>query len=129
MLFFFSSRRRHTKCALVTGVQTCALPISDQVRDDGKGMVHFLKANPSARPPRKFAVLGPRRAGPLAPDANRASVRLQYHGPPRGAAIIFSPWSKGSWQKATPPPRSRTDPPPGRTTPNLSREAVGEEGA
>src|SRR3546814_6350346 len=25
---FFSSRRRHTRCALVTGVQTCALPIS-----------------------------------------------------------------------------------------------------
>src|SRR3546814_4911398 len=31
MLFFFSSRRRHTRCALVTGVQTCALPI---VEDD-----------------------------------------------------------------------------------------------
>src|SRR3546814_4679272 len=27
MIFFFSSRRRHTRCALVTGVQTCALPI------------------------------------------------------------------------------------------------------
>src|SRR3546814_11282073 len=27
MYFFFSSRRRHTRCALVTGVQTCALPI------------------------------------------------------------------------------------------------------
>src|SRR3546814_20134786 len=27
-MFFFSSRRRHTMCALVTGVQTCALPIS-----------------------------------------------------------------------------------------------------
>src|SRR3546814_5385337 len=28
MFFFFSSRRRHTICALVAGVQTCALPIS-----------------------------------------------------------------------------------------------------
>src|SRR3546814_3374052 len=28
--FFFSSRRRHTSCALVTGVQTCALPILHQ---------------------------------------------------------------------------------------------------
>src|SRR3546814_2968560 len=28
MYVFFSSRRRHTRCALVTGVQTCALPIS-----------------------------------------------------------------------------------------------------
>src|SRR3546814_7679186 len=45
MFFFFSSIRRHTMCALVTGVQTCALPISrlppheqpaDQ-RADGKG--------------------------------------------------------------------------------------------
>src|SRR3546814_6247204 len=27
VIFFFSSRRRHTSCALVTGVQTCALPI------------------------------------------------------------------------------------------------------
>src|SRR3546814_1142339 len=26
-MFLFSSRRRHTSCALVTGVQTCALPI------------------------------------------------------------------------------------------------------
>src|SRR3546814_14104805 len=31
MNFFVSSRRRHTRCALVTGVQTCALPI---LRDD-----------------------------------------------------------------------------------------------
>src|SRR3546814_19879176 len=30
--FFFSSRRRHTRCALVTGVQTCALPISSPSR-------------------------------------------------------------------------------------------------
>src|SRR3546814_6266413 len=35
--FFFSSRRRHTRCALVTGVQTCALPIC------------FLKAEAGAR--------------------------------------------------------------------------------
>src|SRR3546814_7409806 len=34
LVFFFSSRRRHTRCALVTGVQTCALPIS--------GCRHFL---------------------------------------------------------------------------------------
>src|SRR3546814_4237458 len=29
LIFFFPSRRRHTRCALVTGVQTCALPISE----------------------------------------------------------------------------------------------------
>src|SRR3546814_2867036 len=27
LFVFFSSRRRHTRCALVTGVQTCSLPI------------------------------------------------------------------------------------------------------
>src|SRR3546814_3921141 len=27
VVFLFASRRRHTRCALVTGVQTCALPI------------------------------------------------------------------------------------------------------
>src|SRR3546814_3390032 len=32
MMFFFSSRRRHTRCALVTGVQTCALPICRALR-------------------------------------------------------------------------------------------------
>src|SRR3546814_1098878 len=31
--FFFSSRRRHTRCALVTGVQTCALPIYARIRE------------------------------------------------------------------------------------------------
>src|SRR3546814_2722285 len=36
LFFLFSSRRRHTRCALVTGVQTCAFPIS---RDDEKRVV------------------------------------------------------------------------------------------
>src|SRR3546814_6763845 len=30
----FASRRRHTRCALVTGVQTCALPILEVLRQD-----------------------------------------------------------------------------------------------
>src|SRR3546814_2041532 len=33
-VFFFSSRRRHTRCALVTGFQTCALPIYTHVPAD-----------------------------------------------------------------------------------------------
>src|SRR3546814_6837383 len=33
VILFFSSRRRHTRCALVTGVQTCALPISGGLAD------------------------------------------------------------------------------------------------
>src|SRR3546814_18795592 len=41
--FFFSSRRRHTRCALVTGVQTCALPIYSN--DDG-AKYHSTEASP-----------------------------------------------------------------------------------
>src|SRR3546814_16526987 len=45
ILFFFSSRRRHTRCALVTGVQTCALPIYDHAR------VAFTDIHPDERSP------------------------------------------------------------------------------
>src|SRR3546814_20792957 len=44
---FFSSRRRHTRCALVTGVQTCALPITS---DSGTGIVPPA-SKPHRRPP------------------------------------------------------------------------------
>src|SRR3546814_7565512 len=37
LFFLFSSRRRHTICALVTGVQTCALPILEM-----KGIIMFV---------------------------------------------------------------------------------------
>src|SRR3546814_17112830 len=37
LFFFFSSRRRHTRCALVTGVQTCALPIFALLVAAGRG--------------------------------------------------------------------------------------------
>src|SRR3546814_1739967 len=57
--FFFSSRRRHTRCALVTGVQTCALPIvSDRSID-------VIDAQPEMVEPK--VSLGPRRAE-LAPQ-------------------------------------------------------------
>src|SRR3546814_4282958 len=45
MFFFFSSRRRHTRCALVTGVQTCALPI-------WHGTSHATSARPDRAPRR-----------------------------------------------------------------------------
>src|SRR3546814_19108510 len=49
LMFFVSSIRRHTRCALVTGVQTCALPIfcvepllADHAVDDvGRDIVHI----------------------------------------------------------------------------------------
>src|SRR3546814_4139502 len=56
IVFFFSSRRRHTSCALVTGVQTCALPISHAAawlaiavarkRDGDGAMSLFDRINP-----------------------------------------------------------------------------------
>src|SRR3546814_6405204 len=42
LCFFFSSRRRHTRCALVTGVQTCALPISAITAEDLSDVVEGL---------------------------------------------------------------------------------------
>src|SRR3546814_15997585 len=44
-IFCVSSRRRHTRCALVTGVQTCALPISYTGTGlyEGKGKVEDLR--------------------------------------------------------------------------------------
>src|SRR3546814_6668531 len=52
--FFISSRRRHTRCALVTGVQTCALPIStleeagmvSDVRRQGHRIASFSETVP-----------------------------------------------------------------------------------
>src|SRR3546814_1024511 len=54
-MFFFSSRRRHTRCALVTGVQTCALPIcstylADRV-GEGDRVGVFVSKNNSFRLP------------------------------------------------------------------------------
>src|SRR3546814_9937401 len=43
MLFFFSSRRLHTICALVTGFQTCALPISGNNKGSSGGLVQYLE--------------------------------------------------------------------------------------
>src|SRR3546814_3022225 len=46
-MLFFSSRRRHTRCALVTGVQTCALPIYLPFGDAGAVLDHDLLDPPA----------------------------------------------------------------------------------
>src|SRR3546814_5903994 len=59
IIFFFSSRRRHTRCALVTGVQTCALPIfpsrvvvgSDDEGADRFGYYHMAHEGRAAGDP------------------------------------------------------------------------------
>src|SRR3546814_9184762 len=49
VFFFFSSRRRHTICALVTGVQTCALPIYKIINEAcNKGYVRISLNTPLA---------------------------------------------------------------------------------
>src|SRR3546814_18652934 len=54
---FFGSRRRHTRCALVTGVQTCALPISD-LRKRCRGAEHHCVPGQGGRPA-EIGVEGP----------------------------------------------------------------------
>src|SRR3546814_3471263 len=51
--FVFSSRRRHTRCALVTGVQTCALPIFPRI--------DLLDLKPRAREEEGRGEIGPDR--------------------------------------------------------------------
>src|SRR3546814_5871673 len=94
--FFFSSRRRHTRCALVTGVQTCALPIFG------------LQQRHVTVPP--VLVIG-RRGIPRNRFAPRRGVRrrLPYRGagpcrspaspPPRRAGSTWSGSSRGSDRK------------------------------
>src|SRR3546814_9177654 len=53
VLFFFSSRRRHTRCALVTGVQTCALPICGSCGSDSE-LLHTSNSCFSQKLPEVF---------------------------------------------------------------------------
>src|SRR3546814_2726073 len=55
LFFFFSSRRRHTRCALVTGVQTCALPISYALTIAPGARDAYQEATPTAKIPAKTA--------------------------------------------------------------------------
>src|SRR3546814_7072469 len=73
MCFFFSSRRRHTRCALVTGVQTCSLPIFD---DDSEVTRELVKLYMLEDPPEVLR------------EAERVLV-------PDGRLVIsgFNPWS------------------------------------
>src|SRR3546814_5301168 len=56
LFFFFSSRRRHTRCALVTGVQTCALPILAAAGRVDAAILAGLLDNPyfERRPPKSL---------------------------------------------------------------------------
>src|SRR3546814_6210799 len=71
--FFFSSRRRHTRCALVTGVQTCALPICQRAVDR---RAFFIAGNDKADRAGQFGCAGEGgdEAGDAALHVDRATA-------------------------------------------------------
>src|SRR3546814_2115325 len=84
--FFFSSRRRHTRCALVTGVQTCALPICIAgriARDDRPG--HRPSPVPSASAANRVTL----HAARIGTGAQHGAFRRLVGG--RGAEPAFRP--------------------------------------
>src|SRR3546814_7171996 len=78
MLCFLSSRRRHTRCALVTGVQTCALPICDNAPGD----IHLAK-DPAAEDVAVCVdVSGPRHSAQYGIASSRPTrIRINRHYP------------------------------------------------
>src|SRR3546814_356047 len=76
-VFFFSSRRRHTRCALVTGVQTCALPI--------------YRRDETLTPSSAFSGAGGSRGGPVGSSTGRsaASFSARHRRRPDPAAGAF----------------------------------------
>src|SRR3546814_12103211 len=76
-VFFFSSRRRHTRCALVTGVQTCALPIFVAIGGcaaDRRPCLVLVGAEMIAQPLEQ-------RIGTLEPARGRAALGRQAQMP------------------------------------------------
>src|SRR3546814_2461469 len=79
-MFFFSSRRRHTRCALVTGVQTCALPIS------GSSLQRTLGVGEAARKA-VAGIDGIEKAFVTVGDAQEAGRGAQQAGEVRRGAL------------------------------------------
>src|SRR3546814_7604941 len=81
LVFFFSSRRRHTRCALVSGVQTCALPISRAAGKSRQGANAFALEPAEGWRDRLGESGGPDRRGlfgfslRLLPGADRSEAR------------------------------------------------------
>src|SRR3546814_9332489 len=79
VFFFFPSRRRHTCCALVTGVQTCALPIlreGQSVIDAGGLVGQIIEATPTTAT--VLLITDPDHAVPVL--VGRNGVRLVAYG-------------------------------------------------
>src|SRR3546814_9203914 len=79
--FFFSSRRRHTRCALVTVFQTCALPIF-VILEHGGGLATVLAglATLDARVGQKLMAGGP--IGRMGPNQRELTLEIRKNGEP-----------------------------------------------
>src|SRR3546814_15031073 len=88
-LFFFSSRRRHTRCALVTGVQTCALPIS----------ITLLPSKASAPPTHRSASATTQDSPPPEPHQ---PLRLASPHPLHGSSALAWPFRSYARSSFTP---------------------------
>src|SRR3546814_5298651 len=82
-LFFFSSRRRHTRCALVTGVQTCALPISFRSETAAK---HALALGKTTTVPPSPSLTVPDLSIVVAPGVGEWSISAETITAPEGKA-------------------------------------------
>src|SRR3546814_2397752 len=82
--FFFSSRRRHTRCALVTGVQTCALPIAARSRLPADRQT--IQAAIPIRKNRKFQTIGKTHGAGV-----RSGLMISLYQPSTLAAVIAPP--------------------------------------
>src|SRR5881396_4011402 len=96
--FFFSSRRRHTRWYEVTGVQTCALPISRHgfrdlwVKEESCNPTGSFKARGLAAAVTRAAHAGVRRL--VVPTAGNAGVALAAYATRAGvAARVYAPAS------------------------------------
>src|SRR3546814_5513433 len=107
--FFFSSRRRHTRCALVTGVQTCALPIylfgeivrvfntahgqrgstNDRIAALQAYALITITANRTGTPGTITEVL--RQAIGFGPNLTDLAACRQYVAPPYGPPFLHAP--------------------------------------
>src|SRR3546814_17705687 len=107
VFFVFSSRRRHTRCALVTGVQTCALPISigtqfytsrfgKRIGEDVDGNVYY-----EAKNGRRWVIYnGPAEASRVPPEwhgwLHHTNAAL-----PGEAPVPVKPWDTPNYPNLT----------------------------
>src|SRR3546814_10842770 len=118
IVFCFSSRRRHTRCALVTGVQTCALPILQRRKERKRRMNHLGDAgrgltpigNPMTQTVNSLATKSQERLTSKSTDGQPSSSTTGAPSPGTGVAKQTGPGpgtiafakSLSSWPNASP---------------------------